>query len=102
MLKIKNGSNILTIEVADTFFKRFFGLMGREKINQSQGLLLSPCNSVHMFFMRFSIDVIYIDESYVIKKIVTNLKPWIDIFICFNAFAAIEMATGEVERLGLN
>ena len=101
IIRTSSGPQTLKIEVADSFIKRLLGLMGRKKIPQGQGLLLSPCNSIHMFFMRFSIDVIYLDKNYVIKKIVRNVKPFIGISICLKAESVIEMAAGEADRLDL-
>ena len=95
-----NGAS-LEIEVADNFFKRFRGLMFRRRLAQGRGLLLAPCNSVHMFFMRFAIDVIYLDENFCIKKIVRNLTPFLGLSICLGAWGALEFPSGEAERLNL-
>ena len=93
--------SFLRVEEADTFRKRFLGLMGRRRLPRGQGLLLSPCSSVHMCFMRFSIDVLYLDEEYRILKIVRDLLPWIGMSICPGAKSALELAAGEAERMGL-
>ncbi len=92
-------SPTIQMEIADTFFKRFLGLMGRKNIQRGHGLLISPCNSIHMLFMRFSIDVVYLDENFVVKKIVQNLPAWIGLSICFGAKSVVELAAGEVDRL---
>ena len=52
-----------------------------------------------MMFMRFSIDAVYIDENYIVKKIVKNLLPWLGMSICAGAHAVIELAAGEADRL---
>ena len=91
----------LYVEEADTFLKRFLGLMGRRNLPQGQGLLLSPCSSVHMCFMRFAIDVLYLDDEGRILKIVPHLCPWIGLSLCPGARAALELAAGEAERIGL-
>lgn len=98
-LKNVDDEKIFQLEIADTFMKRFLGLMGRKKIPAGQGLLIAPCNSIHMFFMRFSIDAVYIDKNFVVKKIVRNLPAWIGLSICFGAHAVIEFAAGEADRL---
>ena len=90
----------LEILIADSFFTRFAGLMFRQKLPAATGLFLAPCNSVHMCFMRFAIDVVYLDKEYKIIKIVKNLKPWISLSICSKAWAVIEMTAGEAERCG--
>ena len=98
-VKNSDGENFFQLEIADTFLKRFLGLMGRKKIPVAQGLLILPCNSIHMMFMRFSIDAVYIDENFVVKKIVRNLTPWLGMSICAGAHAVIELAAGEADRL---
>ena len=92
-------SPVIQMEIADTFLKRLLGLMGRKKILRGHGLLISPCNSIHMFFMRFAIDAVYLDENFVVKKIVENLPAWIGLSICFGAKSVVELAAGEVARL---
>ena len=91
----------LHLEVADSFFRRFLGLMGRKTIAQGTGLLIRPCNSIHMCFMRFSIDAIYIDKEYRVLKVVKGLRPWTGISWCPRAWAVIEMNAGEAEKYGI-
>jgi uncharacterized protein len=84
----------LRAEVADTFWSRLRGLMGRKNIPADYGLLLLPCNSVHMCFMRFAIDVIYLDKEWKILKIVRGLPPWCGLSFCYGAAAVLEVAAG--------
>lgn len=91
----------IEILIADSFFTRLAGLMFRRKLPAATGLLLAPCNSVHMCFMRFAIDVIYLDKDYKILKIVRNLQPWIGLSMCTKAYATLEMTAGEAERCEL-
>ena len=95
-----NGQT-LEVELAESFLSRFCGLMLRKNLPEGRGLLLAPCNSVHMGFMRFAIDVVYLDENFCIKKIVRNLWPWIGLSACFGAWGALELPSGEAERLQL-
>lgn len=95
-----NG-HTLDVELAESFFERLRGLMFRKKLDAGRGLLLAPCNSVHMGFMRFAIDVVYLDEDFRVKKIVRHLHPWIGFSACLKAWAALELASGEVNRLSL-
>lgn len=89
------------IEKADTFFKRLRGLIGRKNLPPGHGLMIVPCNSIHMLFMRFPIDAIFIDKNFVIKKIDANLQTWTGISFCIGAWAVIEIAAGESARLNL-
>ena len=91
----------LEILIADSFATRFMGLMFRKKLPAATGLFLAPCSSVHMCFMRFAIDVVYLDKEYNIVKVVNYLRPWIGLSVCANAWAALEMTAGEAERCGL-
>lgn len=96
----------LHIEIADTFWRRFRGLMGRKSIAPSHALLLCPCFSVHMCFMRFPIDVAFMKrhedgEGWQVVKVARGLRPWFDIGVCTEADAALEMGMGEANRVGI-
>ncbi len=95
------GAPFLRAEAADTFLSRFRGLMGRATLPPGRGLLLTPCNSVHMCFMRFAIDVIYLDADDRVLKVVQNLWPWLGLSLCPGARAALEVTAGEAARLGI-
>lgn len=90
---------MLKIEIADTFQKRLKGLIGRQSLESARGLLIAPCKCIHMLFMRFSIDAVFIDKDFRIRKIVSNLQPWVGYAICLDAWAVIEVQSGEAERL---
>jgi len=96
-----SSAPFLEILIADSFFTRFAGLMFRHKLPSATGLFLAPCNSVHMCFMRFAIDVVYLDKEFNIIKVVNNLQPWIGLSMCGKAWAVLEMTAGEAERCGL-
>jgi uncharacterized membrane protein (UPF0127 family) len=51
------------VEVANTPFKRLKGLLGRKRLDVGEGLIISPCSSIHTFFMRFPIDVIFLNKN---------------------------------------
>ena len=95
------GAPFLEVLIADSFFSRLAGLMFRKPLPAATGLLLAPCNSVHMCFMRFAIDVVYVDKEYTILKVVKNLRPWIGLSMCNKAWATLELAAGEAEWCGL-
>ena len=65
-----------TVRVAETFTERLIGLMGKRRLEADEALLLPGCSSIHMLFMRFPIDAVYLGRSGVVKKIVHGLKPW--------------------------
>ena len=96
----ENQAAVASLEVARTFVKRFVGLLGRKDLPQGTGLLLTKCNSVHMFFMRFAIDVVFIDEAMCVVKIVPDLKQW-RLASCSKARHTLELPSGEAARCGL-
>jgi uncharacterized protein len=80
--------------VADTMFTRMRGLLGRKELPRGDGMLIRPAPSVMTFFMRFPIDVIFLDRSGTVLKVVENLKPW-HTSGCRRAHSTLELAAGE-------
>jgi uncharacterized protein len=62
--------------VADTFWLRFRGLMGRSSLDPGEGMLFEGNGSIHMFFMRMPLDVVFCDGDLRVVKVVRELKPW--------------------------
>lgn len=62
--------------VPASFFQRAKGLLGKKKLLDNESMLFYNCNSVHMFAMKFSLDVIYLDKKFKVVKLVDSLKPW--------------------------
>lgn len=79
---------------ADTPWKRFRGLMFRESIGPDDGLLLMPCNSIHTFFMRFDIDVIFLNKKMEVVELRERVKPRRIGPMCRRAHAVLECAAG--------
>ena len=63
-------------ELAVTPLRRMRGLLGRDSLEPDQGMLFRPAGSVHMFFMRFPLDVVFCDADLVVLKVVHGLAPW--------------------------
>ncbi len=59
-----------------TFIQRLFGLISYKKLNDNEVMVIRKCKSIHTFFMRFSIDVIFTDKNGFILKLKKKLKPW--------------------------
>lgn len=62
--------------VADGFLTRLRGLLGRRGLEGAEGLLLSPSSSVHTAFMRFPIDVVFLDRGLRVLGVIPNVRPW--------------------------
>lgn len=64
------------LEVADSPWPRMRGLLGRSSIEKGGGLWITPCNAIHMFFMRFAIDAVFVDTDLQVVRIHEHLRPW--------------------------
>ena len=97
---ILNGNNTgARVDTADTFFPRLFGLMGKTSIDA--GLLITRCNSIHTFFMKASIDAVFIGKDNKVLEISFNLKPWKIVLPVAQADTTLELPAGTAARLGM-
>lgn len=71
---ITQTGKAITVSIAKTFYSRFKGLMFREE--GEYGMLLSPCNSIHTFFMRYNLDAVFLDSDNRIISIKRFIKPY--------------------------
>ncbi len=67
------------IKLASSFFKRFRGLMLSPAPKENEGILITPCNSVHMMFMLYPIDAVFLSKENEVKHLYPNLRPWLGI-----------------------
>jgi uncharacterized protein len=88
-----------SISTADTSSTRMTGLLKHTKLDEGEGLWIVPCEGIHTFFMKFPIDVLFIDRKRTVRKVVHALPAW-RIALCLKAHSVIEMAAGEIERTG--
>lgn len=77
VLKNQTQEKVLfgNLKIADGFFSRGIGLLGKKSLGADEALWLIPGNSVHTFFMKFSLAVIFVDKKNQVVKILPNLKP---------------------------
>ena len=83
---------------ADSFRDRLVGLLGRPGLGEDEGLWIEPCDSVHTFFMRFPIDVAFVDRDGVVVRRIDRLVPWRATRLHAKARACVELAAGVLER----
>jgi uncharacterized membrane protein (UPF0127 family) len=83
---------------AESLWARFAGLMGRRRLEEGEGLLLAPCSSVHTFFMRFPIDVIFMDREGKVVKVAPALAPFRLALGGRQAREAVEVTAGTAAR----
>ncbi|HEY1239112.1 MAG TPA: DUF192 domain-containing protein [Bryobacteraceae bacterium] len=86
-------------EVADTSAKRRTGLLKHQRLEPGEGLWIIPCESVHTFFMKFAIDLVYLDKNKKVRKVRHAVPPW-RISACFTADSILELPAGSVKETG--
>lgn len=91
----KSQKNIANnIKIANTFQSRLLGVMFIKEMKDMDGLLLDPANSIHNCFVRFSLDVLFLDKNYKIVKIIRNFKPWRFSWIYLSSRRVLELPAG--------
>jgi uncharacterized protein len=95
-----DGKLVCRCRVATSFASRFRGLMGVAELPPGSGLLLPGTSSVHTHFMRFPIDVVFLDSERRIVSVRKALRPW-RLAAAKTAASVLELAAGECERLEL-
>jgi uncharacterized membrane protein (UPF0127 family)/Flp pilus assembly protein TadG len=100
-ISTSTGKHALTLRIADTFLERFRGLMLSAPLKPTDGLLITGCSSVHCAFMRYPIDVVYLDRHGVVARCVLHLKPWRASFGGPRAVHTLELAAGTISTLGI-
>jgi uncharacterized protein len=90
----------LRLHHARTFAQRLGGLLVRERLREGEALVLAPCSSVHTFFMRYAIDVVFVRRDARVLKVVHRLEPW-RWASCWRAHAAVELLAGQAQARGI-
>lgn len=88
------------VVIADTARRRMRGLLGRRSLPAGEGMLLQPSPSIHTAFMRFRIDVVFLDRNLRVVKLVPELPTW-RTASALEARSTLELAAGEIARRGV-
>lgn len=98
-MPIINSSRQTTLvsqyQKADNPWLRMKGLLGRKSL-QDDALWIKPCNSIHMLFMSFPIDVVFLDREQKVVGLAANIKPFHFSPIFWKASSALELPTGTI------
>lgn len=89
------------IEKASTLSTRMRGLLGRAGLDKDEGLWILSCNSVHTFFMKFSIDVIFLSPKGEVVRLVSHLRPFRLTRMVLGASSVLELSAGAVAEMGI-
>ena len=86
-------------DIANTSQKRRDGLLKRNGLDPGEGLWIAPCEAVHCFFMKFTIDVLFLTKDKRVAKARPSLKPW-RLAACLRAHSVLELPEGVIEASG--
>ncbi len=95
--KTKNRIISSKAVLADSFFTRAKGLLGRTHLAVNEALIITRCQSIHMFFMKFSIDAVFVDRNNRVVGLVQRIKPNQLSPIFFKAMYVIELREGAIK-----
>ena len=87
------------VELADTSEKRRVGLLKHARLEPGSGLWIVPCESVHTFFMKFPIDLVYLDKHRKVRKVKHAVPPW-RLSACLTAHSILELPAGTAKNSG--
>lgn len=85
------------VDRCDTAATRAKGLLGRDSLGPGEGVWIVPCSMVHMFFMRFPIDVVFLDRELEVRRVTRALKPWRVSPWVLSAHSVLELGAGAAE-----
>ena len=89
------------VEVAATMWQRFMGLMFRSELPAGHGLALTPCSSIHMFFMRIPLDVAFLGRDGTVLRTYDGIRPWRVSRVVRGAHTAVELPAGTLRAAGI-
>lgn len=85
---------------ADSHWGRFRGLMGKRHLEDGAALVIKPCKSIHMMFMRFAIDAVFFDDNQRVTRVARNVRPWIGMaWGGRSAYGVIELPVGSTAEV---
>jgi uncharacterized protein len=90
------------LEVERGYFGRAAGLMFRNKLDPGQGMWINPCNGIHMLFMKFAIDAVFLDSKERVRKVYPKVPAWWGVvWFVWGAQSVLELPPGSTADLGL-
>ena len=99
---IRNGLVLIRrADLTENFFERFRGLMFADSIPDAYGLVISPCRQIHMFNMKFPLDVIYLSADNKVVAVDENMRPWSVGKTVKTAAKVLEVNVGTCARCGI-
>ncbi len=90
------------LEVERSFIGRTVGLMFRHRLEPGRGMWINPCNGIHMLFMKFAIDAVFLDREQRVRKVFPKVHAWWGVvWFVWGAESVLELPSGSTADLGL-
>jgi uncharacterized protein len=90
------------LDVARSLTSRTVGLIGRHQLEPGQGMWINPCNGIHMMFMKFAIDAVFLDRKERVKKVYRKVPPWYGVvWFVWGAESVLELPPGSTAEIDL-
>lgn len=90
------------VKVADNFFSRSIGLLSKKSLSEGEGLIIKPCCSIHTFFMKFNIDVLFINKKNKVIALYEKVNPWNVLPIHITSYYVIELPSGTISKKNID
>jgi len=90
-----------TVWMAGTFFERALGLLSKKGLAETDVLWIVPCAGIHTCFMRFTIDVLFLNKDNAVLKVASEVVPWRFVFAPRGTHSVIELSAGNALRSGI-
>ena len=102
ILKAETGEEIASrCYLANRFFSRLKGLLGKEYMSDGEGLLISPCSSVHTMGMKICIDVVFLSSDFQVLRLIEGVRPGKVCQFKRGSSLVLDLPAGQVRRCGL-
>jgi len=103
LLHVASGAVLAgSLEKPRTFVGRGIGLMFRRSLPDGHGMLIDACNGIHMLFMRFPIDALFLDRFDRVKRVYRRVPPWYGVvWLVWGARKVVELPAGSLEAYDL-
>jgi uncharacterized membrane protein (UPF0127 family) len=101
VLRSGGGEFLGDCRITESAWERMRGLLPKNSLGEGEALYIAPCNSIHTFFMRFSIDAAFLDREGKVIALYEEVKPWRMTGIHFRAAGVLEAAAGAFQRAGV-
>ena len=88
--------------IPKSYFRRLIGLMGQEALERGSALMITGCGAIHTHFMKFTIDIIFVDKDLRIRSIYKNVRPWRFVFAGPPSYSVIEFTSGYFDYEKIN